>query len=52
MRVVKPQGDAAKRGIGDVESLPNGINATPGKPAGKIANDKVEASRAKLRFGQ
>src|SRR5271157_1274609 len=42
----------AKRGIGDVGSLPNGINTMPGKPAWQVANDKVEASRAKLRFGQ
>jgi hypothetical protein len=42
----------AKRGIGDVGSLPNGINTTPGKPGRQVANDKVEASRAKLRFGQ
>ena len=26
------QGDASQRGIGDVGSLPNGINTTPGKP--------------------
>src|SRR5208283_2114380 len=42
----------AKRGIGDVGSLPNGINTTPGKPGRQVANDKVEASRAKLRCGQ
>jgi hypothetical protein len=52
MRVVKPQGDASQEGYRGLESLPNGINTTPGKPGGQVANDKVEASRAKLRFGQ
>ena len=35
-----------------MESLPNGIHTTPGTPGRQVANDQVEASRAKLRFGQ
>ena len=58
MQVVKPQGDASQegyRGRGKSpqrDQYPNGINTTPGKSGRQVANDKVEASRAKLRFGQ
>ena len=40
------------RGVSGTLKVSNGINTTPGKPGRQVANDKVEASRAKLRFGQ
>ena len=41
------------RGVsGTFRSLPNGINTTPGKPGRQVTNDKVEASRAMLPYGQ
>ena len=52
MQVVKRQGDASQEGYRGRGKVSDGINTTPGKPGRQVANDKVEASRAKLRFGQ
>ena len=53
MRVVKPQGDASQEGYrGRLEVSPTGSIPRRENPAWQVANDKVEASRAMLRFGQ
>ena len=53
MRVVKPQGDASQEVYrGRLEVSPTGSIPRRENPAWQVANDKVEASRAKLRFGQ
>ena len=53
MRVVKPQGDASQEGYrGRLEVSPTGSIPCRENPAWQVTNDKVEASRAMLRFGQ
>ena len=51
MRVLKTTRPRAKRVLGTFEVFPTGIIPRRENPAWQVANDKVEASRARLQLG-